>query len=402
MDFRRGGRPSQVRPRPSPPVRLQPSKIRPLAPSPDRLARHRRIDRRRGLPLPIGAVLAVAVALLGLGIVWVGMGSVGPFVSSAVKGFGGFVANVGAAVSSTAPTAGPAVADAPTIVSPDQPYTNDDTVDISIDVPSAVTGSTQYTVRLYVAVKDQEPQVVAEQPVGPTSLLVLPDITLQAGRNDFQATIVGPGGESTKSPVATWVLDNSKPKLTIISPADGSSVKGVNVTVKGKTQAGSSVRLRNDLNGATTSVSADKNGLFSGRIAVAAGLNAISVTSTDPAGNPNEASITVRKGSGKLTAVLTASAYRFRAKGLPKSVSFTVDVTGPDGRPVKNATALFTVSVPGLEAIVSGEIATGGNGEATFTTTIPKGAMAGAGLATVLVTTGSYGEITDRQVLTVR
>src|SRR5262249_49322511 len=147
MDLRRGGRPSQVRPRPSPPIRLQPSKIRSSAPSPDRLARHRRIDRRRGLPMPIGAALAVAVALLGLGIVWIGSGSVGPFLSSAVKGFGGFVANVGAAVGSTPPTAGPSIADAPSIVAPDQPYTNDAAVDITINVPSTVVGSSQYTVR---------------------------------------------------------------------------------------------------------------------------------------------------------------------------------------------------------------------------------------------------------------
>jgi protocatechuate 3,4-dioxygenase beta subunit len=135
---------------------------------------------------------------------------------------------------------------------------------------------------------------------------------------------------------------------------------------------------------------------------VAAGTNAILVTSTDPAGNPNEASVTIRKGSGKLAAKLTASAYRFRADKLPRAVSFSVEVTGPDGRPVRGAVALFTVTVPGLEAIVSSEIVTGGNGTATFTTIIPRRALPGAGLATVLVTTSRHGDITDRQVLTVR
>ena len=99
---------------------------------------------------------------------------------------------------------------------------------------------------------------------------------------------------------------------------------------------------------------------------------------------------------------LTATTYQFRTKGLPRQVTFTVQVTDPDGGPVADATALFTVSVPGLEAIVSSEVKTNGNGTARFTTSIPKGAMAGSGLATVLVDTGEFGKVTDRQVLTVR
>ncbi len=352
--------------------------------------------------MPIGALLAVAVAALGLGIVWVGSGSVGPFLSSMVRDVGGFVTTVGEAVGSTPPTTAPDVGDAPTVVPPDQPYTNDDSVDVTVSVPAPIVGSAAYSVRLYVTLKDARPKVVAEQAVGPAALLVIPNVDLSAGRNDFQASIVGPGGESGLSPVATWVMDNSKPKLTIISPEDGTSTSRNAITVKGKTQAGSTVRLRNDINGATATVDADKNGLFSARIAIDAGMNEILVTSTDPAGNPNEASITIRKGSGKLTADLTATVYRFKANRLPRTVTFTVDVTGPDGRPVRGAVALFTVSVPGLEAIVSGEIATGANGRASFTTRIPSGAMPGAGLATVLVTTDNYGDITDRQVLTVR
>jgi hypothetical protein len=69
---------------------------------------------------------------------------------------------------------------------------------------------------------------------------------------------------------------------------------------------------------------------------------------------------------------------------------------------VSGATALFTVTVPGLEAIVSGEVATGKSGAATFTTRIPAGATRGSGLASVLVQTDDYGTGTDRQVLTVK
>jgi hypothetical protein len=352
--------------------------------------------------MPVQAALATGVVALGIGVLWVASGAFGPFVGSVLRGFGGLVETVGAAVGSAPPTQAPPTSDAPSIVPPTAPYVNDDAVDITVTVPPDVVGDPESTLRLYVAVGDADPELIVEQPVGPTSVQLVPGVALSKGRNAFQASIVGPGGESERSAIATWVLDTSKPKLTIISPEDGSSTNKDTVTIKGKTQAGSSIRIKNDENGATATAKANKDGLFEARIRIASGLNAIEITTVDPAGNPNDTSITIRKGSGKTTAKLTASTYQFRTKGLPRQVTFTVQVTDPDGGPVADATALFTVSVPGLEAIVSSEIKTNGNGTARFTTSIPKGAMAGSGLATVLVDTGEFGKVTDRQVLTVR
>ena len=78
-----------------------------------------------------------------------------------------------------------------------------------------------------------------------------------------------------------------------------------------------------------------------------------------------------------------------------------MSVLGSDGKKLGGATALFTVSVPGLEAIVSGELVTRGDGTATFSTMIPAGATKGSGLATVLVSAEDEDNATDRQVLTI-
>jgi hypothetical protein len=215
-------------------------------------------------------------------------------------------------------------------------------------------------VRLYVTLEGEDPRLVVEEPVGGISVQVLGAVGLSAGRNDMQAAI----------------------------------------TVKGKSQAGAEIRLQNAANGAIATTVAGKDNLWETKLAIADGSNAITVTATDPAGNENTAKLNVRKGSGRLTANLTSSAYRFKASKLPKSITLSVAVTGPDGRRVAGATALFTISVPGLEAIVSGEVRTSKSGVASFTTTIPAGATPGGGLATVLVTSGS-GTTTDRQVLTI-
>ena len=67
------------------------------------------------------ALLALSVVMLGGAILWVGSGQVGPFISSVVKGFGGFVTQVGVVAGSPKPTDAPDLADAPSIEVPEKP-----------------------------------------------------------------------------------------------------------------------------------------------------------------------------------------------------------------------------------------------------------------------------------------
>jgi len=352
--------------------------------------------------MPVGALLAVAIVVLGGFTLWVSVGAIGPAVSSAVRSFGSFVTSVGNSSPSTSPLASGVVAAAPMIEQPDQAFTRTTSVDITVQIPSSVVGLTGYTCRLWVTLPNAQPAIVTETGIGGTAQLVLSGIALAKGQNQFQASIVGPGGESKLSAPVSYVLDTSKPKVTIISPADGASITKDSITVKGKTQADSTVRIQNTGNGATASDTADGTGLFSAPIAIATGTNDITVTVTDPAGNSNATTVTVTRGTGKLKVGLSSTLYSFRVARLPKTITLTATVTGADGHHLAGATALFTVSVPGLQAIVSGTITTDGNGVATFSTSIPKGAMAGAGLATVLITTKGTDTATARAVLTVQ
>ena len=401
MDARRGGRLTQVRPRPSSPGKSR-GRIRSAAPSPTRLSHHRDIERRRGLPLVAKLGLAGGVLVLAWFCLQVGLGLVGPAVSSLVGSFGDALGSLTHFVSAPSPSPSGLVSDAPEI-EPQDPTTNVASVDITVRLPAAIVGLDGYTCRLYVTLPNAKPAIVTEAPVGAASTRVLPTVALAKGQNTFTATVVGPGGESAASKPVTVTLDVSKPKVTITAPKNGAAVKSASVTVKGKTQAASEVRIRNDANGVTASATADDTGVFSAAIAVAAGPNKLTVTVTDPAGNGNSASITVSRGAGKLSVSLSSSVYRFNSKRLPASMTLTAIVMGADGKPVAGATALFTVSVPGLPAVVSPLIHTNSAGRAKFTTSIPKGAMAGTGPATVEITmpTGTQ-TATDRLVLTVR
>lgn len=352
------------------------------------------------MPVVLQLVFAAAVVALGAGVLWVGGGGIGALASGLAGAVGGVIDDVTATPEPTAPP--PAtVADPPSIVPPAEPYTSGDAIDVAIRVPPAVAGSTSHSVRLYVTLKDTPTALVTEASVGATSTVVLPAVALGAGANDFHATIVGPGGESEPSEIVRWVLDRAAPKITLTSPKDGAVVNRAEVALTGKTQGRSTLVARNEANGATATGTAESDGTFELAVPLKGGTNGITLTVTDPAGNAKSMTISIRRGSGKLTASLRGSAYRYRVSRLPDDVEFEVAVNDPDGRPLRGARVIFTITVPGVEPIVSSELETAGDGRAVFRARIPRGATPGDGLATVLVTTAEFGRITDRQVLTV-
>lgn len=372
-----------------------------MAPSGTRLAAHRKVARGPGLPLAARGILVVAVVVLIGAVALIGSQGIGPVVAGISKAVDGVVTRIGATPVPPSPTPVP-VSDAPVIVPPEEPYTRAETIDVAITVPRAVTGSTDHLVRLWVTLTDQEPTVVGESGIGITPTVVIPDIPLGRGRNLFHATIIGPSTESEPSEPVAWVLDRARPPITIGTPrVDGAVVNRSVLAVAGKTQARSTVVARNEANGVTASTKAANDGTFEVPVALAAGTNGITLRVTDPAGNTNTVVVTVIRGSGRVQATLSASAYRFRASRLPDAVEFSLTITDPDGRPMVDALVLFTITIPGLEPIVSSELPTGGDGIAVFATTIPRGATPGGGLVSVLVTTREFGTITDRQVLTI-
>jgi hypothetical protein len=95
---------------------------------------------------------------------------------------------------------------------------------------------------------------------------------------------------------------------------------------------------------------------------------------------------------------LRASSYTISVKDHPSSLQLVVVVHDPSGDPIAGATAFFTLQIPGL-APISNELVTGADGRATFTTPLIGELETGSGVGTVLVTSETYGEKTDRVTL---
>jgi len=393
----RHGRPSQVRPRPPSTGRPAPAKLKGRAPAPGRLAAHRRVENTRRLALPFRLLFIAAVVGLGAGVLFVATGGIGRVADALGSTVTGFVDDITATpIPSEIP---PELAEAPSIEKPDEPYTNQPTVDLVGTIPEDAAGVAANRIRLYVAIGKGEPGIVTEIPVGRTVRFIVPEVSLSEGSNAFSATIVSSAGESDPSPVVTYVYDSSIPRIVINKPKNNSIVNAKDATVQGETQPRSEIRVWNATTNLTVNGAADKDGKFSVAIPIVNGQNDIGVTVIDPAGNANHAVIAVSKGSGKLTADLGASAYSIDIDKLPERIQLNVSVTDPDGRPLEGATVTFALAVPGVPAVTSKALQTGGDGSATWRTTIPKGATQGQISATVIVSTTKYGDTTDRTVI---
>jgi hypothetical protein len=268
-----------------------------------------------------------------------------------------------------------------------------------VTVPSELVGDPDHRIRLYLALADQSPTAIQETPLADSPSTVIP-VQLTDGINDFSVTIVGPGGESEPSAVVRYVLDTAPPKITVTAPKNNAIVNGSAVKVTGKTQARTTLIARNEANGSSIASSSESDGSFTLSLALTGGINKITITGTDPAGNVAETTLSVRRGTGKLQVALGASTYQIRRSRLPEPVTLSATVTDPDGLPVADADFTFTLSMPGIPTVTA-EGKTSENGKASFTTTIPKGAGLGLGSATVWISTSDFGSAQDNTVITI-
>ena len=294
MTTRRG---SHVRPRPQSSGRTQPVKV--AAPDRRRIRQHRGLDaRRKRPPLATQALLALSVVALAAAVFVAASGGIGPVLSTLGAGIG---SAFGRLTATHVPTATELIpTDSPSLASPAQPYTNVATVDLSVFVPTEVVGDPGAKVRIYLALEGLEPAPVIDVPVGTTSRMTIP-FELTPGRNDISATLFRGDEESDQSPIVTYILDQEPPKITVSSPKNGAAIDTFEVTVKGTTQAGTSLVALNAGNGTSIQSVAAKDGKFEFGMVLAPGTNEITITGTDPAGNVGAGKLKVLQGSKDMT-----------------------------------------------------------------------------------------------------
>ncbi|MGH2464818.1 MAG: hypothetical protein ACRDGI_05100, partial [Candidatus Limnocylindrales bacterium] len=272
----RRGRTSQVRPRAPSTGRIEPSRVKSRPSQTPRLAGRRSGPRSAGLPLVAKAGLALVVVAFGLAVLLNAPGVIGALAGGVGNALGGVADKLS---STAAPSATDLVLPpSPSLAVPSQPYTNQAKLDLTGTIPNSVAGQAGYTIRVYRTLGTAAPAQVAEVPVGASPTFTVANVALATGSNAFTATLASVAGESPPSIAVTYILDQAKPKITISSPAKNAVVNGTAATISGQTQAGSSVSARDEANGVTAVATADNAGAFQIVIAIANGINGITIT----------------------------------------------------------------------------------------------------------------------------
>src|SRR5688572_3129859 len=158
MTSRRGA--SHVRPRPPSSGRpVQAVKVR--APDSRRVRQHRGLDARQPrAPLVTRTLLALSIALLAGAAFVVASGGIGPILSSLGAAFNSAVGRLTATPVPSDSTLPPT--DSPRIASPDNPYTNEELVNLAVTVPAEAVGDPAARVRIYLALEGLEPAPAGE------------------------------------------------------------------------------------------------------------------------------------------------------------------------------------------------------------------------------------------------
>jgi hypothetical protein len=271
---------------------------------------------------------------------------------------------------------------APRLEAPELPYTSNAAWDLRGLLPSGVAGDPELTLRIFVG-----DEVVDDVPVPPTADFLVPAIPLIEGQNEITAAVVGPDGEGPRSTPIVIVLDTEDPPLAISGPEDESRVKASiqTVTVEGTTQPDANVSVRNGNTGGSASEEARADGHFAIKIGLADGTNTLAVTATDPAGNETTKTVSILRGTGKLTARVSVGPGRVKASRLPEPMTVRAVVSDVGGKRVPGATVVFSLSPPG-QPTSTYTTETNSSGIASWRLTLPRaGTVKGPGLATAAV-----------------
>ncbi len=228
------------------------------------------------------------------------------------------------------------------------------------------------------------------------------DVPLVEGANTVSATIAGPLDETARSLPISVERDGTPPSIDIASPSSGSTVYGETMLLNGTTEAGASVKVVDQSNGAEAATTAGTAGAFSVLVPLRSGSNSIDLTAVDLAGNVRRKSMRVTRAESQAAITLQLSRDTYDLATLPQTLSMVAQVLGPDGKPVNGAAITFSISTPGQMTVTHETTTEGGTAVWSNYPLTADSAQPGQGLVTVLATLAGGQTLADSATFTFR
>jgi len=272
---------------------------------------------------------------------------------------------------------GPPPTVTPVIIPPDDTLLSQRRVTLTITIPEPGEPLRSLQLRIY------RNGTLAMDPVRVRDLTVtVRNVPLRRNENVLVAALANAGGEGPRSDAVSVTVDDRPPRIEIKEPDDGSIVNGSSAAVRGVTEPGLAVLVRNPASGAVSNVVSDDRGVFITEVLLGRQANRIEVSAEDVAGNRTDRTIDVVRGDGAAEATLSISRPKLKLGELPESINLRLNLKDPNGQPVDGVTVVFSISPPGLPTDTYEAVTTGGSARLDDVVIPREGAARGNGFVT--------------------
>ena len=276
---------------------------------------------------------------------------------------------------------------APLIVLPDPSVVAASTITIRGSLPDDLLGLHDALLRINVQTEDGSLLTGAEIELPKTPSFEIPGIPLASGDNIISAVVVVGGVEKTPSNSVTVTSDTTAPDVKIDSPGPGQLINGADVTVRGTTERGADILVRNETSGLTASGRANSGGSYSINISLRDGINLLSVVATDSVGNSSRTSVEITTNAAVGRVIVVANPGTIVVGKALSSFRITATATNSSGAPVSDAKVCIMITAPGLAPISLPCTVSDSNGRAFGEYTFPNNySTEGRGLILVTYT----------------
>ena len=231
--------------------------------------------------------------------------------------------------------------DAPTLLAPESTLTSLAVIDIHGVLPADLERGGADRLRIYV-----NDRLARERGVPAEASFELNEVPLAEGENQIRAALVGEGGEGESSARILVVRDSTAPQIRITRPEAGATVYGGTETLRGRTEQGATMEIRDGrTNDAVESTVAD-DGRFEASLRLQMGNNPFVLSSEDPAGNRASTRFVVTRATNLASISLSVSVSELAVGDLPSTVDVVALVRDELGRASGGAEVTFGLSPP--------------------------------------------------------
>jgi len=283
----------------------------------------RKLARRVGWSRRIGVATALVV-IVGAGIALAG---------GALDNRGGDRSEPG-----RSPAPPPA---APTLLAPELALTRLALIDIHGVLPADLDRGGADRLRIFVNEK-----LARERGVPAEANFTLNEVPLDEGDNLIRVVLVGEGGEGESSAPILVIRDSTTPQIRITRPEPGGTVYGGTETLRGRTEPGASLEIKDERANESVEATVADDGRFEASLRLAMGSNTFVVFSEDAAGNRASTRVVVTRAPSLASIDLTVSVSELTVGDLPATINVVALVQDELGRASEGAEGTFCLSPP--------------------------------------------------------